>query len=235
MTNTSENVYEAGVDEEQVKFMEEDMCIVVSNDDEPIRPGSKKECHLKENIDKGLLHRAFSCFLFNKEGKLLLQQRSLKKITFPEMWTNTVCSHPLANERDESNGVDGVKVAAQRKLFHELGIPAEEVPISKMNYLTRIHYKAYNVPEDQWAEHEIDYIIFLQVESVTVTPNPGEAMDYRFVTIDEVKEIVQQAGNGSLKITPWFHLIFKKFLIPWWQTMLEDPSKLVQDDTIHRL
>ena len=48
-----------------------------------------------ENISKGLLHRAFSVFLFNSESKLLLQQRSIEKITFPDLWTNTCCSHPL--------------------------------------------------------------------------------------------------------------------------------------------
>ena len=48
------------------------------------------------NIKEGLLHRAFSCFLFDpKEGKLLLQKRAPEKITFPNMWTNTCCSHPL--------------------------------------------------------------------------------------------------------------------------------------------
>jgi isopentenyl-diphosphate delta-isomerase len=92
-----------------------------------------------------------------------MQQRSEKKITFPRKlfpfeltflvaWTNTVCSHPLANEKDESNGVEGVKVAAQRKVFHELGIPAEEVPLDAFNYLTRIHYKAQS--DGEWGEHE---------------------------------------------------------------------------------
>lgn len=48
-----------------------------------------------ENINKGLLHRAFSVFLFNSENKLLIQQRANEKITFPGLWTNTCCSHPL--------------------------------------------------------------------------------------------------------------------------------------------
>ena len=47
------------------------------------------------NINKGALHRAFSVFLFNNEGKLLLQKRASEKITFPDCWTNTCCSHPL--------------------------------------------------------------------------------------------------------------------------------------------
>lgn len=86
----------AGYDEEQIRLMEE-RCIVLDNDDKYVRDGSKKECHLMTNINKGLLHRAFSVFLFDPEsGKLLLQRRAAEKITFPNMWTNTCCSHPLA-------------------------------------------------------------------------------------------------------------------------------------------
>lgn len=86
----------AGHDEEQIRLMEE-RCIVTSEDDRSLRDGSKKECHLMTNIEKGLLHRAFSVFLFDpSSGKLLLQRRAPEKITFPNMWTNTCCSHPLA-------------------------------------------------------------------------------------------------------------------------------------------
>jgi isopentenyl-diphosphate delta-isomerase len=108
------------------------------------------------NIDKGLLHRAFSVFLFNDKNELLLQQRATEKITFPDMWTNTCCSHPLGIpgetgvELEES--VAGVKNAAVRKLGHELGIKASQVPIENFKFLTRIHYKA---PSDgKWGEHE---------------------------------------------------------------------------------
>jgi isopentenyl-diphosphate delta-isomerase len=108
-----------------------------------------------DNIRKGLLHRAFSAFVFRPEdGKLLLQQRATEKITFPDMWTNTCCSHPLDDFEEEKIEKDqyGVKVAAIRKLDHELGIPKEQTPIEKFQYLTRIHYLA---PSDGlWGEHE---------------------------------------------------------------------------------
>ena len=86
-------------DEVQLALMDEKIIIVDENDD-VLRPGTKKECHLNVNIDKGLLHRAFSVFLFNSDGKLLLQQRSDKKITFPLYWANTCCSHPLFFESE---------------------------------------------------------------------------------------------------------------------------------------
>lgn len=111
-----------------------------------------------ENINKGLLHRAFSAFVFRpSDGKLLLQQRASEKITFPDMWTNTCCSHPLDDfpaEKDETEQL-GVKVAASRKLEHELGIPQSQTPIDQFQYLTRIHYLA---PSDgMWGEHEGRY------------------------------------------------------------------------------
>lgn len=90
----------------------------------------------------GLLHRAFSVFLFNSENKLLLQQRASSKITFPDVWTNTCCSHPLhgftPSEVDPLDGVlrgevPGAKHAAVRKLQHELGIPKEQVLYAQTN------------------------------------------------------------------------------------------------------
>ena len=79
-------------------------------------------------INEGLLHRAFSVFLFDDQGRLLLQQRADEKITFPSYYTNTCCSHPLSypEEMEEVNQ-NGVRRAAQRKLTQELGIPSEEV------------------------------------------------------------------------------------------------------------
>jgi isopentenyl-diphosphate delta-isomerase len=109
-----------------------------------------------ENIDRGLLHRAFSVFLFDSQNRLLLQQRATEKITFPDMWTNTCCSHPLGIPGETGVGLDasvqGVRRAAVRKLDHELGIPSAQVPIDDFKFLTRIHYKS---PSDgKWGEHE---------------------------------------------------------------------------------
>jgi isopentenyl-diphosphate delta-isomerase len=125
------------------------------------------------NIERGLLHRAFSVFLFDSEKRLLLQQRADEKITFPGtrpaadardrhlltaagMWTNTCCSHPLGIPGETGAELEaaimGVKRAAQRKLNQELGIPTHQVPPEIFEFLTRIHYKA---PSDgKWGEHE---------------------------------------------------------------------------------
>jgi len=96
------------------------------------------------NINTGLLHRAFSVFLFDSSNRLLLQQRSDEKITFPGYWTNTCCSHPLnvEDEKDENNHL-GVKRAARRKLYHELGIEPNHVRINSCSFLL-IHIILYS-------------------------------------------------------------------------------------------
>jgi len=106
-------------DAEQTRLMEE-RCILVDEQDRVLGAADKKTCehtnsflghirelnehvgHLMVNINQGLLHRAFSAFVFRpSDGKLLLQQRASEKITFPDMWTNTCCSHPLDDFEEE--------------------------------------------------------------------------------------------------------------------------------------
>ncbi|KAG9791526.1 IDI1, isopentenyl diphosphate:dimethylallyl diphosphate isomerase, partial [Aureobasidium melanogenum] len=218
----------AGYDEEQIRLMDE-VCIVLDHNDQPIGSASKKACHLMTNISQGLLHRAFSVFLFDPTTKkLLLQQRASEKITFPDMWTNTCCSHPLAHPSETGHGdlasnVEGAKRAAVRKLNHELGIPADQVPIQNFHYLTRIHYLA---PSDgKWGEHEIDYILFIEAD-VTLDINKNEVRDTRWVSPDELRQMFRdvESQNGkdkALKYTPWFRLICEGMLFDWWEKLVQ--------------
>ncbi|KAG6851071.1 hypothetical protein H0H93_002963 [Arthromyces matolae] len=203
-------------DPEQSRLMDE-RCILVDEDDNAIGAMDKKTCHLMENINKGLLHRAFSVFVFRPvDGKLLLQQRASEKITFPDMWTNTCCSHPLDDIDEEKVEEDqhGVKAAGSRKLQHELGIPQNQTPIDNFQYLTRIHYLA---PSDgKWGEHEVDYILFLTAD-VTVTPNLNEIRDYKYVDKEELQTMFQDEGNS---FTPWFKLIARDYLFGWWDELI---------------
>ncbi|XP_005365461.1 isopentenyl-diphosphate Delta-isomerase 1 [Microtus ochrogaster] len=219
------------LDEQQVQLLAE-MCILIDENDNKIGADTKKNCHLNENIDKGLLHRAFSVFLFNTENKLLLQQRSDAKITFPGCFTNSCCSHPLSNpgELEESNAI-GVKRAAQRRLKEELGIPLEEVDPKEMHYLTRIYYKAQS--DGIWGEHEIDYILFLR-KNVTLNPDPNEIKSYCYVSKEELKEMMKKAASGEIKLTPWFKIIADTFLFKWWDN-LNHLSQFVDHEKIHRM
>lgn len=226
-----------GHDEEQIRLMDE-LCIVLDYDDKPLGAGTKKLCHLMENINRGLLHRAFSVFLFNEENKLLLQQRADEKITFPKMWTNTCCSHPLAIKSELGrdvyeleSAISGVKHAAQRKLFHELGIPNGQVKIEDFHFLTRIHYKSSSGDEtSKWGEHEIDYILILKGKNFTIDANLNEVKDYKYVTQDELKAMFE---DTDLVFTPWFKLICQTFLFKWWDNL--DNLKQFEDDKVHRL
>ena len=200
----------------------------------------------------GKLHRAFSVFLFDKQNRLLLQQRAASKITFPSLWTNTCCSHPLygydPTEVDTPEGiadgsVPGAKRAAVRKLQHELGIPPEQVPAAAMKYLTRLHYCASDeFAENQamsggpWGEHEMDYILFIRPDvEVTVEVNKEEIDDIRWVTKSELAEMMDPASG--LRWSPWFRIIAEKFLNKWW-TDLDDTlttDKHVDLGTIHKV
>ena len=169
-----------------------------------------------ENINKGLLHRAFSAFVFRpSDGYLLLQQRASEKITFPDMWTNTCCSHPLDDFEVEKVEKDqlGVRIAASRKLEHELGIPQSQTPVDQFQYLTRIHYLAPS--NGMWGEHEgilmhpflflfrepplsptVDYILFL-VADVTVTPNPNEIRAHKYISKEELQSMFEDPSNQN--------------------------------------
>uniref|UniRef100_A0A7S3DAD1 isopentenyl-diphosphate Delta-isomerase n=1 Tax=Palpitomonas bilix TaxID=652834 RepID=A0A7S3DAD1_9EUKA len=189
----------------------------------PFRAG-----HLITEIEKGLLHRAFSVFLFNSENKLLLQQRADEKITFPEVWTNTCCSHPLYRD-DETNGVEGAKNAAVRKLDHELGIT--DVKTEDLQFLTRMHYKALQ-GDGVWGEHEIDYIFFAK-KDVKHEINPNEIKAVRYVSKDELEAML---NDKALKFSPWFNLIKHEFLYKWWDSLIAgDLEKHVDTETVHKL
>lgn len=227
-----------GHDPEQIRLMDE-VCIVLDHNDTPIGSASKKTCHLMTNISKGLLHRAFSVFLFDPHThRLLLQQRSAEKITFPGMWTNTCCSHPLGvpgeTGSELTEAVAGVKRAAVRKLGHELGIKADEVPVEEFEFLTRIHYLAGSGTDGVWGEHEsmffwiyhfslavcadvnhpVDYILIITPSKpITVEPSANEVSDTCWVTQEELNTMFK---DSSLTFTPWFQLICDTMLFEWW-------------------
>ncbi|CAD6582402.1 MAG: isopentenyl-diphosphate delta-isomerase idi1 [Cyphobasidiales sp. Tagirdzhanova-0007] len=208
----------------QLEMMNEEL-IVVDYDDKPIGKESKKKCHLMANIlpPQSMLHRAFSVFLFRpSDGRLLMQKRAHEKITFPDMWTNTCCSHPLAVRQEMvEEGTLGVRRAAQRKLHHELGIQNAQVPLDAFVYITRIHYLALS--SGIWGEHEgessslIDYILFATAD-VTIEPNPNEVSDTCWVSKPELEVMFRQEGNS---FTPWFRLIAESFLHKWWDSLVD--------------
>jgi farnesyl-diphosphate farnesyltransferase len=229
----------------QDDFMKKDQCILCDENDKIVGNCSKYEAHVFDTKNvRGKLHRAFSVFLFNSEGKLLLQQRAESKVTFPRVWTNTCCSHPLYgynpcevddDEAIATGTVMGAKNAAIRKLKQELGI--ENVDITKFKFLTRLHYWAADVvthgKESPWGEHEVDYILFMQAD-VKCLPNPDEVMDVKYVSLDELR--AQMDPSSGLLWSPWFRIIVENFLPHWWNNLNETltTNKFVDVKSIHK-
>jgi len=140
---------------------------------------------------------------------------------------------------DCANGsVNGVKNAAIRKLQHELGVPPEECP--EMKFLTRLHYWAADTvthgPSSPWGEHEIDYVLFMTVRSksaITIAPNPEEIDAVKWVNSEELEAMLKDKTN---LFSPWFRLIYYKWLKDtWWKDLnLTMKTDACQDyDTIH--
>ncbi|XP_030546290.1 isopentenyl-diphosphate Delta-isomerase I-like [Rhodamnia argentea] len=191
---------------------------------------------------ENLLLRAFSLFLFNSKHELLLQQRSATKVTFPLVWTNTCCSHPVYRESKfiaenalGNRAYIGARNAAQRKLLDEVGIPAEDVPVDEFIPLGRMLYEA---PSDgKWGEHELDYFLFT-VLAVKVNPNPDEVADIKYVNREQLKELLRKAdaGEGGLKLSPWFRLVVDNFWFRWWDHLEKGTLEEAADmKTIHKL
>lgn len=104
--------------------------------------------------------------------------------------------------------------------------------MDSIQYLTRIHYKAAS--NDEWGEHEIDYILFVK-RDVQFVAQPNEVSDTKFVSRDELKTMLATAKQNGLKITPWFSLISNSsFLYKWWND-IDHLERHEKRDSIHRL
>lgn len=231
MTSTKiMNASSESIDPQQLALLDEP-CILVDENDLNIGSASKKSCHLMKD-GTSLLHRAFSVFLFNTQGELLLHRRSDEKITFPGHYTNTCCSHPLYTPQETVEGdALGVRVAAQRRLQIELGIPPPQAKPEDMTYLTRIHYASPS--NGVWGEHEMDYILFLRGD-VHLSPNQNEVQDVRYVKREDISTFLKECDEKKIPITPWFRLITDKFLPLWWDN-LDNIQNFQDHNTIHHL
>ncbi len=186
-----------------------------------------------------MLHRAFSVFLFTPEGRLVMQQRALSKITFAGIWANTCCSHPLADSgEEEERSAAGVVRAAQRKLAQELGIAPADILPADFTWVTRVHYAGVSAPSSEaalWGEHEIDWILLCKPSArAALAPNPNEVADVREFSQAELR--AWMASGGAERVSPWFGVMERSGLLySWWDAVLADRVDTVLDrDTIHR-
>ena len=200
------------LDSSQLEMMKE-MCLVVDENDKVIDSVSKIDCHR----GKGIRHRAFSVLIFDSEDRLLMQQRSIEKITFPGIWANSCCSHPLDVENENGDEIEGVIHASKRKMFQELGIPEEISSSWDYNHIGRFEYSCRW--DDEWIEHEIDHILIVRA-SPELSINENEIMDTRWLNHEEINQMLE--GENEWKnsiIAPWFRMIWKHFIEPHYPDM----------------
>lgn len=145
----------------------------------------KMEAH-----QKGLLHRAFSVFVINPYGEIMLQKRASSKYHSPGLWTNTCCSHQRSGEE--------TKDAAHRRLKEEMGI---DCPMSAaFEFIYRAEF------DNGLVEHEYDHVLIGEYNGVAI-PNPEEVEDWAFVSIEEIEKGIAENPDHY---TPWFKIAFPK-------------------------
>ena len=220
----------AGSDSVQESLMAEAV-IQVTESDEVVGPISKLDSHHGD----GVIHRAFSVMLFDSTGRLLLQRRASHKITFPNVWANSCCSHPLHSEEEmELKDALGVKRAAVRKLEQELGIHPSQVPLEKFEFVTKMRYQARQ--DEDWIEREVDHCLVIHTD-VDVNPNPNEVSEIKWVSQEDLEEMLV-ADDPENVIAPWFRCIAARIMNDdWWRPGCVKPDDLIHDmgDVSHML
>ncbi len=158
-----------------------EMITLVDRQDREIGAEEKMKAHRE-----GKLHRAFSIFVFNQHGEMLLQKRSSDKYHSRSLWTNTCCSHPRPGEATEQ--------AASRRLQEEMGF------VCRMQKAFHFIYRADL--EDDLIEHEFDHVFIGQYGGV-VAPDPKEVADYRWIKSAHLQKELKAAPQ---EFTVWFKI-----------------------------
>jgi isopentenyl-diphosphate Delta-isomerase len=168
----------------------EQQVILVNEKDEVKGTAGKMEVH-----KKGLLHRAFSVFVFNNRGEMLLQQRAMNKYHSAGLWTNACCSHPEPEEETKSGAV--------RRLREEMGFETELEKVFDFIYKAEF--------DNGLVEYEFDHVYTGQYDG-EIDFSTDEVMDVCYKPMDEISHSLRQQPN---RYTAWFRLAFPK-VETWW-------------------
>jgi isopentenyl-diphosphate delta-isomerase len=159
--------------------------ILVDKNDNEVGTMEKQEAHVK-----GLLHRAFSVFIFNDKNELLLQRRAVNKYHSGGLWTNTCCSHPRQNEKTED--------AAKRRLLEEMGLRSTLKKQFDFVYKAKLDNNLY--------EHEFDHVFFGFTNDLPII-NPEEVEEYTYKTLEDIGNEMKAIPD---KYTEWFKICFRE-------------------------
>ncbi|POS02167.1 isopentenyl-diphosphate delta-isomerase [Flavobacterium croceum DSM 17960] len=166
--------------------MKEEQVILVTPQDEPIGLMNKIEAH-----EKALLHRAFSVFVLNAKGEVMLQQRAHHKYHSPLLWTNTCCSHQRAGETNIEAG--------KRRLQEEMGFETD---------LKELFHFIYKAPFDNGlTEHELDHVMIGYYNDEPEI-NTDEVESWKWMSIEDIKQDMKAQPDIY---TVWFKIIFDEF------------------------
>lgn len=159
--------------------------ILVNEADEAVGTMEKMQAHRE-----GLLHRAFSIFIFNKAGDMLLQQRAAGKYHSPGLWTNACCSHPFPGESTSD--------AAERRLIEEMGFATPLKEIFTFTYRTAF--------DNGLTEHEVDHV-FIGTYDGDIEPDIQEVGSYTFKSLPDIRDSMEAEPQSY---TSWFKIAFPK-------------------------
>lgn len=176
----------------------EEMVVLVNEKDEPLGIMEKIEAHRK-----AALHRAFSVFIFNEKGEMLLQKRAAKKYHSGGLWTNACCSHPRPGEET----VD----AAQRRLFQEMGFTTSLKKIFDFIYKAEV--------DNGLTEFELDHVLAGEFNGA-ISPDPEEVSNFCYKSLQDIR---QSLRSHPQKYTAWFQIAFPK-MEEWAKTTDPGPS-----------
>lgn len=163
----------------------EEHVILVDEQDNQLGLMPKMEAH-----EKAVLHRAFSVFIFNSNGDLMLQQRAAHKYHSPLLWTNTCCSH----QRDGESNIE----AGKRRLLEEMGFSTELKEVFSFIYKASF--------DNGLTEHELDHVMVGYFDGVPEV-NPEEVASFKWMSLEAIKEDIELHPN---LYTAWFKIIFKE-------------------------
>jgi len=179
------------INDQNVSFDDEKL-ILVDKGDTILGYEEKLACHM----GNGILHRAFSIFVFNNQQELLLQKRSGQKLLWPLIWSNSCCSHPRKGESYEQ--------AIHRRLHEELGFD------TKLDYLFKF---VYQVPyKDIGSEHEL-CSVYIGESDDPVNANPTEIDEWKYISIEKLnRELIENPD----KYSPWFKMEWQRINEAHW-------------------